>query len=140
VFKDFLGAFPVDTTAFEDSFKNQAALNEKLSGVALSAAEKSAEISSKWTKETLAKLAEMSKAKTEPADYAKAMTDFASANAEVAAEHLAAYAEVAKKVQAETVELLLAAGKNIQEEAASAVKKAADDVTAATKKATTAAK
>jgi hypothetical protein len=68
------------------------------------------------------------------------MTDFASANAEVAAEHLAAYAEVAKKVQAETVELLLAAGKNIQEEAASAVKKAADDVTAATKKATTAAK
>ncbi|MET4128633.1 phasin, PhaP [Roseovarius sp. MBR-6] len=140
VFKDFLGAFPVDTKAFEDSFKNQAALNEKLSGVALSAAEKSAEISSKWTKETLAKLAEMSKAKTEPADYAKAMTDFASANAEVAAEHLAAYAEVAKKVQAETVELLLAAGKNIQEEAASAVKKAADDVTAATKKATTAAK
>jgi ADP-heptose:LPS heptosyltransferase len=140
VFKDFLGAFPVDTKAFEDSFKNQAALNEKLSGVALSAAEKSAEISNKWTKETLAKLAEMSKAKTEPADYAKAMTDFASANAEVAAEHLAAYAEVAKKVQAETVELLLAAGKNIQEEAASAVKKAADDVTAATKKATTAAK
>jgi ADP-heptose:LPS heptosyltransferase len=134
VFKDFLGAFPVDTKAFEDSF------NEKLSGVALSAAEKSAEISNKWTKETLAKLAEMSKAKTEPADYAKAMTDFASANAEVAAEHLAAYAEVAKKVQAETVELLLAAGKNIQEEAASAVKKAADDVTAATKKATTAAK
>jgi len=140
VFKDFLGAFPVDTKAFEDSFKNQAALNEKLSGVALSAAEKSAEISSKWTKETLAKLAEISKAKTEPADYAKAMTDFASANAEVAAEHLAAYAEVAKKVQAETVELLLAAGKNIQEDAANAVKKAADDVTAATKKATTAAK
>ncbi|PKQ13529.1 MAG: phasin, PhaP [Alphaproteobacteria bacterium HGW-Alphaproteobacteria-1] len=140
VFKDFLGAFPVDTKAFEDSFKNQAALNEKLSGVALSAAEKSAEISSKWTKETLAKLAEISKAKTEPADYAKAMTDFASANAEVAAEHLAAYAEVAKKVQAETVELLLAAGKNIQEDAANAVKKAADDVTAATKKATAAAK
>lgn len=140
VFKDFLGAFPVDTKAFEDSFKNQAALNEKLSGVALSAAEKSAEISSKWTKDTLAKLGEISKAKTEPADYAKAMTDFASANAEVAAEHLAAYAEVAKKVQAETVELLLAAGKSIQEDAATAVKKAADDVTAATKKATAAAK
>ena len=83
--KDIMGSFPVDTKAMEDAFKNQAALNEKLSGVALDAAEKSAEISSKWTKETLSKLAEVSKAKTEPADYAKAMTDFASANAEVAA-------------------------------------------------------
>ncbi|MAU50864.1 MAG: phasin, PhaP [Roseovarius sp.] len=140
VFKDFLAAFPVDTKAMEDAFKNQAALSEKLSGVALSAAEQSAEISNKWTKETLAKLSEMAKAKTEPADYAKAMTDFASANAEVAAENMAAFAEVAKKVQMETVELFLAAGKTIQEDAASAVKKAADDVTAATKKATAAAK
>ena len=62
------------------------------------------------------------------------------ANAEVAAENMAAFAEVAKKVQMETVELFLAAGKTIQEDAASAVKKAADDVTAATKKATAAAK
>lgn len=139
VFKDFLGAFPVDTKAMEDAFKNQAALNEKLSGVALSAAEQSAEISNKWAKETLAKLGEMAKAQAEPADYAKAMTDFASANAEVAAEHMAAFAEVSKKVQMETVELLLAAGKTIQEDATNVVKKAADDVTAATKKATTAA-
>jgi len=139
VFKDFLGTFPVDTKAMEDAFKNQAALSEKLSTVALSAAEQSAEISNKWAKETLAKLGDMAKAKTEPADYAKAMTDFASANAEVAAEHMAAFAEVSKKVQMETVELLLAAGKSMQEDAATAVKKAADDVTAATKKATTAA-
>ncbi|MBC7165629.1 MAG: phasin, PhaP [Roseovarius sp.] len=140
VFKDFLGAFPVDTKSMEDAFKNQTALAEKLSGVALSAAEKSAEISNKWAKETLAKMGEMSKAKTEPADYAKAMTDFASANAEVAAENLAAYAEVMKKVQMETIELLLAAGKTIQEDTANVVKKAADDVTAAAKKVTTADK
>jgi hypothetical protein len=37
--KDMMGAFPVDTKAFEDSFKTSAALNEKLSGVALEAAE-----------------------------------------------------------------------------------------------------
>ena len=134
--KDMMGAFPVDTAAFEKSFKSQASLNEKLSGVALEAAEKSAEISSKWTKETLAKLAEMSKAKADPADYAKAMTDFASATAEVAAENMAAFAEVAKKVQSETVELLMAAGKDAGEEASAAVKKATADVTAAAKKAT----
>ena len=138
VMKEFMGSFPVDTKSMEDAFKSQAALNEKLSGVALDAAEKSAEISSKWTKETLTKLSEVSKAKTDPADYAKAMTDFASANAEVAAENMAAFAEVAKKVQMDTVELLMAAGKDMQEDATKVVKKATDDMTAATKKATAA--
>ncbi len=135
VMKDMMGAFPVDTKAMEDAFKTTATLNEKLSSVALEAAEKSADLSSKWTKDTLAKMAEMSKAKAEPADYAKAMTDFASATAEVAAEHMAAYAEIAKKVQMETVELMMAAGKDIQEDANNAVKKAANDATAAVKKA-----
>ncbi|MDC0736780.1 phasin, PhaP [Cognatishimia sp. SS12] len=135
VLKDMMGAFPVDTSALEDAFKNTAALNEKLATVALDAAEKSSEISSKWTKDTLAKLAVMSKAKAEPADYAKAVTDFASAQAETAAENMAAFAEVAKKVQTETVELMMSASKEATEEATAAVKKATNDVTAAAKKA-----
>ena len=136
VMKDMMGAFPVDTAAMEDAFKNTAALNEKLSGVALAAAEKSAEVSSKWAKETLTKLGDISKAKTDPADYAKAATDFASASAEVAAENMAAFAEIAKKVQMDTVELVMAAGKDISEEATAAVKKATEEVTTAAKKAT----
>ena len=111
-------------------------MNEKLAGVAFQAAEKSAELSTEWTKNTLSKMTEMSKAKAEPADYAKAMTDFASAQAEVAAENMAAFADIAKKVQMDTVELLMAAGKDATEEATAAVKKATDDVTAAAKKAT----
>jgi hypothetical protein len=136
MFKDVMGAFPVDTTSMEGAFKNTAALNEKLSGVALNAVEKSTEISSKWTKDTVAKLSEMAKAKAEPAEYAKAMTDFASTFAEGASEHMAAFAEIAKKVQMETVELMMAAGKDVQEEATAAVKKATTDVQAAAKKAT----
>ena len=136
VLKDMMGAVPVDTAAFEDAFKNTASLNEKLAGVALTAAEKSSEISNKWTKDTLAKLSDMSKAKAEPADYAKAMTDFASAQAEVAAENLAAFAEVAKKVQADSFELFMSASKEATDGAQAAVKKATADVTAAAKKAT----
>ena len=136
VLKDMMGAFPVDTAVMEDAFKTTATLNEKLSAVALEAAEKSAEISNKWTKDTIAKLGQMSKAKAEPADYAKAMTDFASATAEVAAENMAAFAEIAKKVQMDTVELMMAAGKDMSEDAAAALKKATDEVTAAAKKAT----
>ena len=96
--KDMMGAFPVDTSNMGDAFKNTAALNEKLSSVALGAAEKSAEVSSKWAKETLAKLGGMSTGQADPADFAKSFTDFASASAEVAAENMAAFAEIAKKV------------------------------------------
>ena len=79
---ELMSAYPVDMSSFNDAFKTQASVGEKMSKVALEAAEKSAEISSKWTKETLAKVADMTKAKAEPADYAKAMTDFASAQAD----------------------------------------------------------
>lgn len=136
VLKDMMGSFPVDTGSMEDAFKTTATLNEKLSGVALEAAEKSTEISTKWTKDTLGKLADMSKAKAEPADYAKAITDFASAQAEVVSENMAAFAEIAKKVQMDSVELMMAAGKDITEDATAAVKKATDEVTTAAKKAT----
>lgn len=133
--KDMMGAFPVDTKSFEDSFKSSASLNEKLSGVALDAAEKSSELSTKWTKDTLTRMADLTKVKSEPADYAKAMTDFATASAEMAAENMATFAEIAKKAQTETVELMMAAGKEAAEETSAAVQKAAKETTAAAKKA-----
>jgi hypothetical protein len=131
---DMMAAFPVDTTAMQDAFKNSAAMGEKMSKVALEAADKSNEISTKWTKETIAKLGDVASVKSEPTDYTKAMTDFASAQAELAAENMAAFAEVAKKVQMETVELMLAAGKEVQEETTAAVKKATAEATSAAKK------
>ncbi len=134
VIKDMMGSFPVDTKAMDDAFKTTATLNEKLSGVALEAAGKSTELSSKWTKDTLSRLAEMSKAKAEPADYAKAVSDFASAQAEIAAENMSAFAEIAKKVQMDTVELMMAAGKDMSEDASAAIKKATNDVSSAAKK------
>ena len=136
ILKDMMGAFPVDTKSFEDSFKTSASLNEKLSGVALEAAGKSTDLSTKWTKDTLSKMAELTKVQSEPADYAKAMSDFATYTAENAAEQMAAFAEIAKKAQTETVELMMAAGKDMAEETSAAVQKATKDTTAAAKKAT----
>ncbi len=135
VMQDMMASFPVDTSAFQNAFKTQAAMAEKMSKVALEAAEKSTEITSKWAKDTIAKLGDVAKAKSEPTDYTKSATDFASAASEMAAEHLAAFAEIAKKVQMETVELMLAAGKDISEDATAAVKKATADVTTVAKKA-----
>ena len=132
---EMMSAFPMDMTAMNDAFKSSAAVGEKMSKVMLAAAEQSAEISSKWTKDTIAKMSDVSAVKADPADYTKSVTDFASAQAEMAAETMAALAEVAKKVQMETVELMMAAGKEVTEEATAAVKKATAEVTTAAKKA-----
>lgn len=140
VMQDMMASFPVDASAMQNAFKTQAAMGEKLSKVALEAAEKSTEISAKWAKDTITKMGDLSKAKTEPTDYTKAASDFASAAAEMAAENMAAFAEVAKKVQMETVELMLAAGKDFSEDATAAVKKATAEVTSVAKKAAAAAK
>ena len=133
--QDVMGAFPMDMTAAQDAYKSYAAFGEKMSKVALEAADKTTEISTKYTKDTITKIGDVATVKEEPADYGKAVTDFASAQAEMAAETMAAYAEVAKKVQMETVELMLAAGKDFSEDATAAVKKATSEVTTAAKKA-----
>ena len=125
----------MNATSMQDAFKTSAALTEKMTKVALEAAEKSTEISAAMTKAMIARLGDVAKAKTEPTDYTKSKTDFASSTAE----HMAAFAEVAKKVQMETVELMLAAGKDFSEDATAAVKKASSDVQVAAKKATAAA-
>jgi len=136
MFKDVMGAFPVDPKAMQDMFKSQTALAEKMSSVAIDAAQKSTELTAKWTRDTLAKMSAMAKAKDEPAEYAKSVSDFMSATAETAAEHMAAFAEIAKKVQTETLELMLAAGKDVSEDMTAVARKATAEVTAATKKAT----
>ena len=138
--KDMMGAFPVDTSAMADVFKTQAAFADKMSKVVLEAADKSTEVSAQWTKSTLGKFAHVTEAKDDPTDYTKAMTDFASAQAEMSSEAMAAFAEIAKKVQMETVEIMMAAGKEAQEDATAAVKKATSEATSATKKAAATAK
>ena len=133
--QDMMAKFPVDASALQTAMKTQAAFGEKLAAVALAAAEQSTEVSAKWAKASIAKLADAAKAKVEPADYTKAASDFATAAAEMAAENMAAFAEIAKKVQMDTVELVMAAGKDASAEATAVVKKATDEVTAQVKKA-----
>ena len=142
--QDMLGAFPMDTSAYQDAWKTQAQLAERMSRVAIEAAEQSTEISAAWTRDTLAKVSDVATVKDEPADYSKAMTEFASAQAEMTAESMAKFAEVAKRVQMETVELMLSAGKEFSEDASAQGRafadKAATEMKVATDKAASVAK
>ncbi|WP_134726945.1 Phasin [Paracoccus luteus] len=135
-FQDMMQKMPVDTSSMTDAFKSQTALGERMTRVALDAAERSTEISAAWAKDTLARMGELTTKKEQPADYAKAMSDFASAAAELAAEHMAAYAEVAKKVQMDTVDLLMNAGKEAGADMQRMAEKTTRDVQEATRQAT----
>lgn len=110
-FADFMSAMPADF-AMPASMRQGAELGEKLSKAALMAAEQSAAIASAWTKDMLTKLGEASKAKEDPADYSKAAGDFATASFQTASENIVAFAEVAKHLQMETIEIVLAAGQD----------------------------
>ena len=137
VMKDFMGSFPVDTKTVEDAIKTQSSLNEKLSAVSLTAAQKSTDLSAKWAQEALTKMTTFSSAKTDPADYMKSVSNFASESAEAAAEHMASFAEIAKSVQTEALELMMAVGKNISADISSVANKATVDSTTSAKKSTT---
>lgn len=140
MFKEMMGAFPMEMPTLGDAFKTTAEMNEKFARLALDAADSSVEISTKWTKETLAKVGDITAPQAEASDYAKAMTDFASAQAEIAAENMSAFAEVAKKLQMETVELMLTLGKDMGAEAAATAKKTGDAAAKAAKKSTVSVK
>ena len=138
--QDMMANFPIDTSSMQDAMKSQSALGERLAKVALTAAERSTEISAQWAKDSISRMGELAVVKEEPSEYAKSFSDYASASAEVAAEHMAAFAEVAKKVQMDTVDLMLTAGKDIASDAQKATEKAVRDTQTAAKKATAAAK
>lgn len=119
--KDMMGAFPMDMGAFEEAWKNSAGISEKASAIALDAAGKTADISVGWTMETLTRMGDLAKAKPAPADYAQAMSEFASAQMQSLNAHMTAYGDVAKSAQSEAMALMMSVGKDV-----------ADDVTATT--------
>lgn len=135
--QDMMANFPVDTSSMQEAMKSQSLLAERFARVALTAAERSTEISSRWAKDSIARMGELAAVREEPSEYAKAYSDFASASAEMAAEHMAAYAEVAKKVQMDTVDLMLTAGKDIAADAQKVAENTGRDMQAAVKKAAT---
>ena len=128
MFQDALKNMPVDMDGMKEQFKSSAALSQKLAQVALQAAERSNELSANWAKATLANVGTVAKVQEDPSDFTKAMTEFASAQGEMATQNLSAFAEIAKAVQEQTNEIMMSAGKTFGEDAASAMQKATDAV------------
>ena len=97
MFKNFTGAMPFDAEAFETVFRCRNRTSKSLAEMAVLVARMNADMSTKCTNDTLIKITEIAQVKTDPADYVKSISDFASLQAVVAAESIAAFAEIGKK-------------------------------------------
>lgn len=127
--KDMMGSF--DTSSVEAMTRSQAQLAERMAQVAISAARQSTDLSAKWMQDALSKVSAVAQAKQDPADYAKGVAQFMSTSAESAAEHMAAFAEIARRVQTETMELVLNAGKQMGTDMTDAARRATDGMASA---------
>jgi hypothetical protein len=70
--KDALSSFPMDTSALENLARSQAALAEKLSAIAIEAAQRSTDLYARWIQDTLSKLPAVTQAQAEPAQARQA--------------------------------------------------------------------
>ena len=102
---------PFDPSAAIEVARKSAATGEALASTALRAVESCAEETSRWALESLERTKEAVANGQDPAEFANSAKTFASSTVESAAEHIAAYTEIAKRTQIESAEIVLGAAK-----------------------------
>tara|TARA_B100000989_G_scaffold112634_1_gene82709 strand:+ start:115 stop:522 length:408 start_codon:yes stop_codon:yes gene_type:complete len=109
----------------DEAMKSVMDYNAKFGKIALDTVKKNTELSQAWAKENLTALDPFVKSTEKPEEFMKIATDYVSSQTQSTPKHLAEFAEVAKKAQLETIDLMMKAGKDAQEELSSVTKKAA---------------
>jgi hypothetical protein len=107
----FVSASPFEMA---DNVKPLVDFQTKMAQVAFEATKKNIEIGQTWMNESIAALDAFAKPVEKPADLAAASTEFAKKQVEATPKHLASIADVAKKAQVDTAEIILKAGKDVQ--------------------------
>ncbi len=108
----------------DEAMKSVMDYNSKFGKIALDTVKKNTELSQAWAKESLSALDPFVKSTEKPEDFMKIATDYMSSQNQSTPKHIAEFAEVAKKAQLETIDLMMKAGKDAQEELSSVTKKA----------------
>ncbi len=115
----FFSGIPGRLPELEAAVKNSAALNDKLAEAAFLAAKDSIKLSAEWTKEALGDLEKVTKAQSEPAELAEALSTYRSDAAGKSTQKMAALADILGRMQAESIRLFVEASKGAVDKAAS---------------------
>ncbi|MCY4259232.1 MAG: hypothetical protein OXC91_03065 [Rhodobacteraceae bacterium] len=113
-YKAILEKMPTDPASFRKAVNDSVTVNQKLSELAISAAEKSAEVSTKWGREILGQLNEVNAANENPTDYVRKIADLGTASVGSSADYMTKFAEIARQIQIDTLEVLLSAGNPVK--------------------------
>ena len=108
----------------DDAMKSMMDYNTRVGKIALDTVKKNTELSQSWAKESLAALDPFVKGTDKPEEFMKIASDYVSTQTQSTPKHMAEFAEVAKKAQLETIDLMMKAGKDAQEELTNVAKKA----------------
>ncbi|MEM9426955.1 MAG: phasin, PhaP [Pseudomonadota bacterium] len=133
-FKEVLKEMPLGADAVETAYRTTASLNEKLAASAIKAVGAAQSVTDGWTKDTLAKVGELTKAKADPADYIEAVTSVAAEQSDIAIKTLTALADITKTCQTETFELFASVTREVNEDAVQTMQSATEKATKAAKK------
>jgi hypothetical protein len=130
--------------ANDDAIKMMASMTERMTAIFVEAGTRSVEIMSNTAKEAFSNLGEATQVRNDPAEYAKAYSDFAQKQMELITRAAQNVGEVTQKAGTETTELASENAKEVSDKVAentvdatekftSAAKDAADKVAANTK-------
>ena len=111
-FENYLSKTPFN---YDEIMKSTNENNSKFAKIAFNSAQKNLEISQAWAKETLIGLKTFSNTQPKPDDFLKASTDYITEQAQKSPKYLAEFAEIAKKTQLETIELLMSVSKEAKD-------------------------
>lgn len=117
----------------QDIIKMMASMNERMTAIFVEAGTRSVEIMSNTAKEALSNLGAATQVRDDPADYAKAYSDFAQKQMDLLTRTAQDFGEVTQKAGTETKELASEAGEEMSDKVAANAKDAADKVTASAK-------
>ena len=129
-----------DPQNYQNVFKTWANMNERLTSIIVDAGQRSTEIVSEATHESLANLREMTQVRDEPAEYTQAYTDFVQKQMDLVMRSAQSMAEVSKTTGSKSAELASDAGETRSDKVSENVERATDKASAAADKATSSAK
>ena len=124
-----------DPRAYQNLFKTVAEMNERFTGVMVEAGQRTTEITGETTREALSNLRDFSQVREEPADYAKAYSDFLQRQMELVSRTAQSFADLSQKTGTAATEMASDAGSKIADVASENAERATDKATSAAKKA-----
>lgn len=117
----------------QDIIKTMASMNERMTSIFVEAGTRSVEIMGNTAKEALSNLGEATQVRDDPADYAKAYSDFAQKQMDLLTRTVQNVGEVTQKAGTETKELASEAGEEMSDKVKASAKETTDKITSAAK-------